>query len=121
VYRVLLTRLLTPEHLTRRQRDHRMAKRGNQEGSVYRDGERWVLVGSNGGAPVDPRWVGNLHVHPVARVWIDRRCISVRAHVAIGEERARLWQSITQGRGPYARYQRMAAPREIPVVVLERR
>ena len=84
----------------------------------YRDGERLVVVGSNGGIRRDPMWVGNLRTHPDARVHVARRPMEVRAHIAEGEERERLWSSITKGRGPYAAYQKSAQPRVIPVVVL---
>jgi len=84
----------------------------------YRDGERLVIVGSNGGSRRDPMWVWNLRAEPRARVHLARRSMEVTAHVAEGEERTRLWESITRGRGPYAAYQKRAHPRIIPVVVL---
>lgn len=100
------------------------AKTGRRRTAVlpyYVDGDRWVIVGSNGGAPTDPSWAVNLRAHPVADIWVGRTHVAVRAYIASGDERARLWQDITKGRGAYARYQRMAQPREIPFVVLERR
>ena len=82
------------------------------------DGERFVIVGSNGGSQRDPHWAVNLRANPQAEIHVRRRRRAVTAHVAAGEERERLWQTITRGRGPYAWYQQTAAPREIPVVVL---
>jgi len=85
------------------------------------DGERFVIVGSNGGAKRDPHWAVNLRTHLEAEIHVARRRRPIRAHIAAGEERERLWQAITKGRGPYAYYQKTAAPREIPVVVLSPR
>lgn len=100
------------------------AKSGSLRRAVlpyYEDGERFVIVGSNGGAKRDPHWAVNLRRHPEAVVHVARRRRAVRAHIAAGEERERLWGEITKGRGPYAYYQKTAAPREIPVVVLSPR
>ena len=84
----------------------------------YVDGERYVIVGSNGGAANDPSWAHNLRASPEATVHVARKRIPVDAHIADGEERERLWQAITRGRGPYAYYQKQAGARSIPVVVL---
>ena len=84
-------------------------------------GDAIAVVGSRGGMPWDPKWVHNLRANPRARVRIDRRPREVRARVAAGEERARLWADITQRAPVYLEYQRRAKTREIPVVVLEGR
>ena len=100
------------------------AKTGRRRRAVlpyYSDGERFVIVGSNGGAKRDPHWAVNLRAHPEAEVHVSRRRHAVTAHFSAGEERELLWGAITKGRGPYAYYQKAAAPREIPVVVLSPR
>jgi len=100
------------------------AKTGHTRRAVlpyHVDGDRYVIVGSNGGAKRDPHWAVNLRAHPEAVVHVARRRRSVTAHVATGEERERLWREITKGRGPYAYYQKSAAPREIPVAMLSPR
>ena len=84
----------------------------------FMDGDRYVIVGSNGGGPNDPHWTTNLRAHPDVEICVERRPQMARAEVASGEQRERLWQAITKGRGPYAYYQKQAKPREIPVVVL---
>jgi len=45
----------------------------------------------------------------------------MRARVATGEERARVWANAAKQFPDYDSYQAAAAPREIPVVVLEKR
>ncbi len=57
----------------------------------YRDGERVVLIGSAGGGPKDPKWVGNLRANPHIWIRLRWRWRPVQAHVARDEERQRLW------------------------------
>jgi deazaflavin-dependent oxidoreductase (nitroreductase family) len=86
------------------------------------DDGRIAIVGSRGGMPTDPHWAGNLRACPEARVHVNRREHDVRAHLAEGDERARLWGGIVERSPIYARYQkRAAAHREIPLFVLERK
>jgi deazaflavin-dependent oxidoreductase (nitroreductase family) len=85
----------------------------------FEDGERYLVVGSHGGRPTDPIWALNLRAHPAVRVRAaDRRWRFARAHVARGDERARLWSLITAD-GSYRHYAKHARPREIPVVVID--
>jgi deazaflavin-dependent oxidoreductase (nitroreductase family) len=84
------------------------------------DGGRFVVVASKGGAPEHPDWFKNLRAHPDATIQVEDEVIPVRARVASGEERERLWQLMTEVWPAYDDYQAKTA-REIPVVVLERR
>ena len=43
------------------------------------DGDRWVVVGSKGGAPADPDWVRNLEANPDATIEVGTETIPVRA------------------------------------------
>ncbi len=87
------------------------------------DGDRWVVVGSNGGGPKDPDWVWNIRANGAAWIVVDRHEIAVQAHVAQGDERARVFALLSSMRDSTARYQERAATfgREVPLVVLERR
>jgi deazaflavin-dependent oxidoreductase (nitroreductase family) len=85
--------------------------------AYYPDGDDFILIGSLGGGPRDPEWVGNLLANPLAWVRCNRKEYVVHAHKAEGAERERLWGLVTQGTS-YARYQERAWPREIPVMVL---
>jgi deazaflavin-dependent oxidoreductase (nitroreductase family) len=84
------------------------------------DGERWVVVASQGGAPEHPDWYKNLETHPDATIQVKAERIPVRAYAAQGAERERLWQLMNEVWPAYEDYQRKT-DREIPVIVLERR
>jgi deazaflavin-dependent oxidoreductase (nitroreductase family) len=87
---------------------------------IYRlDGRNPVVVASQGGSPAHPDWYLNLVANPDVRVQIKGEKFSARARTAEGEERERLWQSMTDVWPDYEGYQRKT-DRQIPVVVLER-
>jgi deazaflavin-dependent oxidoreductase (nitroreductase family) len=82
-----------------------------------RDGDNLVLVASVGGAPTNPAWFHNLQGYK-AQVQIGGETRKVKARVAEGEERERLWQLMVGIWPDYAEYQKKTT-RRIPVVVLE--
>jgi len=82
------------------------------------DGDRRVIVASNGGAPKQPVWWLNLQANPVATVEIAARKIRVSASEARGEAKRRLWKRLVQMYPSYESYQGKT-DREIPVVILE--
>jgi len=84
------------------------------------DGGRWVVVASKGGAPAHPSWFENLQSNPEATIEVRDEQVPVRATIAEGEERARLWSLMTEVWPAYDDYQ-AKTDREIPVVVLTRR
>lgn len=85
-----------------------------------RDGDRYFVVGSKGGAPTDPAWAINARANPACWLTIDRKKIAARAYIADGEERARIWQRLMDdGVELYAEYQKNALPRILPIVILE--
>lgn len=84
------------------------------------DGDRWVVVASKGGWSHNPLWFENLVSNPDASIQVRDEEIAVRASVAEGEERARLWKLMTEVWPAYDDYQQKT-DREIPVVVLTRR
>jgi deazaflavin-dependent oxidoreductase (nitroreductase family) len=86
----------------------------------FRDGDAFYVIGSKGGAPEHPLWFRNLEANPQAWVAFPGSKIAVRARVAAGEERTRLWNAAAALYPPYNDYQARARSREIPVVVLER-
>jgi deazaflavin-dependent oxidoreductase (nitroreductase family) len=86
-----------------------------------RDGDAYVVVASKGGAPQHPGWFHNLAANPEAEIQVGRRRMAVRARVAEGEERSRLWARADEvNQGQYGVYQSRTS-RVIPVVVLEPR
>jgi deazaflavin-dependent oxidoreductase (nitroreductase family) len=84
------------------------------------DNGNWILVASDGGAPDHPAWFKNLQANPEATIEVRAEEIPVRARVAHGDERERLWKLMNDVWPDYDVYQEKT-DREIPVVVLERR
>ena len=84
-----------------------------------RDGDAYVVIASKGGAPHHPGWFHNLTAKPEVEIQVGRERLRVRARVAAGKERSRLWARADEiNQGQYAVYQSRTS-REIPVVVLE--
>lgn len=103
--------------------DHQGAKSGSRRTSplVYtQDGQDLILVASKGGFPKHPAWFHNLLANPETTVQVGSRRIAVRARVAAGEERVRLWPLVVAVYPGYEDYRRRTE-REIPLVVLEPR
>jgi deazaflavin-dependent oxidoreductase (nitroreductase family) len=100
--------------------------RGNMTGEIrktplmrVREGNNYILVGSQGGAPKDPAWAHNLRANPEIelRDEITVRPMRVR-EVKDAAERARLWTLAVAAYPPYAEYQ-ARTKRQIPVFVAE--
>ncbi len=88
---------------------------------VYtRDGDNYIVIASKGGAPDDPQWFRNLVANPDVTVEVGTETIPVRARVAEGDERARLFRAQADAMPNFDEYAK-ATSREIPVVVLEPR
>jgi len=83
------------------------------------DDDRYVVVGSQGGAPTHPQWYLNLEADPNVTVQVKGDRFPARAHVAEGDERDRLWTLVNEVWPSFAVYQ-TRTERRIPVVVLER-
>ena len=83
----------------------------------FRDGDSYVVVGSDGAAKRDPQWWKNLQVNPMAEVREGRKKLDVKARLATGPERERLWETGTTVNPMWAKYQ-TRTQRELPVVVL---
>ncbi|GAB3979569.1 nitroreductase family deazaflavin-dependent oxidoreductase [Plantactinospora veratri] len=85
-----------------------------------RDDDRYVVVASNGAAARHPSWFLNLLADPSVRVQVRADRFAARARVADPAERARLWE-LMAGIFPMYRTYAEQTPRQIPVVLLERR
>jgi F420H(2)-dependent quinone reductase len=85
-----------------------------------REGDSYVLVGSQGGAPTDPAWVHNLRANPDVEIRDETVVRAMRVREVEDEaERSRLWQLAIAAFPPYAEYQERTA-RRIPVFIAER-
>jgi deazaflavin-dependent oxidoreductase (nitroreductase family) len=85
---------------------------------AWEDADRLVVVGSQGGSPMDPHWARNLRAHPRATVKKGRKVLDVRASEVDAAERDRLWRLVVEAFPMYASYQRKTE-RVIPLFVLE--
>jgi deazaflavin-dependent oxidoreductase (nitroreductase family) len=83
------------------------------------DGDRLVVFASKGGAPTDPDWYHNIVASPEASVEVGTERFPVRATVATGEERDRLFGEQAKRYPQFAQYE-ANTERTIPVIVLER-
>ncbi|MGH7417619.1 MAG: nitroreductase family deazaflavin-dependent oxidoreductase [Candidatus Rokuibacteriota bacterium] len=100
--------------------------RGNKTGAIrktplmkVKDGDKYVLVGSVGGAPKNPVWVENLRANPA----IELRDLTTVQPMRVREvtddkERARLWKLAVAAYPPYEEYHAKTT-RRIPVFVAE--
>jgi deazaflavin-dependent oxidoreductase (nitroreductase family) len=101
---------------------------GNKTGAIrktplmrVKDGNNYVLVGSQGGAPKDPVWVYNLRANPDVELRDEAVVQPMRVREVTDEdERARLWKLAVAAYPPYAAYQERTT-RRIPVFVAEPR
>jgi deazaflavin-dependent oxidoreductase (nitroreductase family) len=84
-----------------------------------RDGDRYVVIASKGGAPTNPAWYHNLIADPRVTVEVGDERFEARATAAQGEERDRLFAQQAAQIPVFGTYQQMTA-RQIPVIVLER-
>lgn len=83
------------------------------------DGDRLVVIASKGGAPTNPDWYHNLVAAPDATIELGEETFRVRAAVAEGAERDRLYDQMAEQQPQFAEYQRMTE-RRIPLFVLKR-
>ena len=92
---------------------------------VYRkDGDRYVVVASMGGAPRHPKWLHNLEANPIVEIEVAKpggteTFMAKAKPIMSGPERDRLYEHLTEVWPSFRDYQRRTE-RTIPVVVLER-
>jgi deazaflavin-dependent oxidoreductase (nitroreductase family) len=82
------------------------------------DGENFILIASHAGNPKHPAWFNNLMADPNAEVQVKADKWAVRARVAEGDERKRLWD-LSAVQWPNYNVYTTRTTRVIPVVVLE--
>jgi deazaflavin-dependent oxidoreductase (nitroreductase family) len=104
-----------------------LTTRGAKSGQVrttpvvyHRDGDRYVIAGSMGGAPKHPSWYHNLVKHGEAEVQVGTEKFKVRATpLPKGPERDRLYEAHGANFAAFKDYPRKTT-RVIPIIVLER-
>jgi deazaflavin-dependent oxidoreductase (nitroreductase family) len=86
----------------------------------HRDGDRYVIAASKGGAPTNPDWYRNLAKSREAEVEVGTEKFKVKATpIAKGPERDRLYDAHGETFASFKDYP-SRTKRIIPVVVLER-
>lgn len=103
-----------------------LTTRGRRSGKLRRtaliygrDGDRYVVVASQGGAPTHPAWYLNLTADPRVEVQVGAERFAARARTATPEEKPALWRQMAVIWPQYDEYQ-AKTDRDIPVVLLER-
>jgi deazaflavin-dependent oxidoreductase (nitroreductase family) len=85
----------------------------------HRDGDRYVVAASKGGAPTHPDWYHNLIKHPEAGIQVGTEKMKVRATaIPKGPERDRLYAKHGDHFAAFKDYPKKTK-RIIPVIVLE--
>lgn len=88
--------------------------------AYLKDGDRLVVIASNGGASKHPAWYHNLVANPKVGVEVGTDQFYATATVAQDPERTTLFDRMAARSPAFAGYQQKAAPRVIPVIVLTR-
>lgn len=87
---------------------------------VYmREGDRYLIIASMGGAPTNPAWYHNLVANPDATVEVGTETFPVKATILKGAERDRAFDAVVQKMSFFGDYQKKTT-RVIPVIALER-
>ncbi len=85
---------------------------------ALRDGERYMVAASAGGAPNNPGWFHNVTADPSATLQDKDRVVRVNASIPEGEDRDVLWRRFEAADDRFAKYTQKTT-RVIPVVVLD--
>jgi deazaflavin-dependent oxidoreductase (nitroreductase family) len=82
-----------------------------------RDGARYIVIASKGGAPINPDWYYNVVANPHVTVEVGTAQFEAEATIPDEPERTRLYNQMAAVMPGFADYQRNTT-RQIPVVVL---
>ena len=93
-------------------------KRSTMLTTPVREGDRFVVVGSFGGDPREPKWVRNLRDNPEVEVMMGGKVRPMKARVASSEEKDELWPRVVAAYKGYGAYQKRT-DRDIPLVIVE--
>jgi deazaflavin-dependent oxidoreductase (nitroreductase family) len=87
--------------------------------ACMKDGDRYVIIASKGGAPTNPDWYYNLVAHPLVTVEYGTETFQAQATIATEPQRTRLYNKMAAERPTFAEYQTKTT-RAIPVIILTR-
>lgn len=83
------------------------------------DDDRLILIASNFGKSSNPGWYHNLRAHPSAVITWSGSTVEMHARELVGAERQRYVDLGIEIYPWWEPYHRRAAPRQIPVIMLE--
>ena len=103
-----------------------VTNRGRKTGAIRKtplmrvvDGDNYILVASQGGAPQHPLWYYNLKADPNVEIRDKTEVYKMRVREVVdADERERLWKIAVEAFPPYQEYQTKTR-RLIPVFVAE--
>ncbi len=103
-----------------------VTNRGRKTGAIRKtplmravDGNNYILVASQGGAPKNPRWYANLKAEPNVEIRDETQVHAMRVREVVDSaERKRLWDIAVAAYPPYQEYQERT-DRVIPVFIAE--
>lgn len=101
---------------------HTGAKSGTRRVSplaYQRIGESFAVFASRAGSAAHPDWLYNIVAHPDTTIEIGTETVPVIARIAQPAERDVIWDRQKQRAPQFAEYEKKAAPRKIPVIVLD--
>ena len=100
--------------------------KGAKSGTTYtsplvhsKDGDKYVIIASKGGAPENPSWYHNLVAHPEVTLEVGDEKFRARAQVVKGAERDRLFEQHASVLPVFRGYVKKTT-RVLPVIALER-
>src|SRR5262250_1581272 len=82
--------------------------------AYVKDGDRYVIIASKGGAPTNPNWYHNLKANRTATIDVGGETVLIRATEVTGEERDRLYAKHAEHFPGFLEYQQKTT-RKIPV------
>lgn len=82
-------------------------------------GDGYAVFASKAGGPHNPDWYHNLVANPDASIEVGTGTVKVVARIAEPTERDVIWARQKERSPQFAQYEETAAPRKIPVVVLD--
>ena len=87
--------------------------------AYIRDGDRFVIIASKGGAPTNPDWYYNVVANPLVTVEVGTETFQAQATIAEDPERTRLYDQMVTVMPGFGEY-RLNTTRVIPVIILTR-
>lgn len=103
-----------------------VTNRGHKTGAIRKtplmrvvDGDNYILVASQGGAPKHPQWYHNLNADPNVEIRDKTEVFAMRVREVVDPiERERLWDIAVKAFPPYQEYQNKTE-RLIPIFLAE--